>query len=95
MARINILLDDNLKKQADALFDELGLNMTTAFTIFIRQAIRYGGIPFEITVDPFYHPENMRVLEESVRDAEAGKLTVHELIDAESRVGCRTHYGQK
>ncbi len=31
--------------------------------------------------DPFYNPENMRVLAESVRDAEAGKLTVHELIE--------------
>ncbi len=83
MAQINIRLDDKLKMRADKLFDELGLNMTTAFNIFIRQVIRHGGIPFEITVDPFYRPENMRMLEQSVRDADAGKVAVHELIESQ------------
>ncbi len=82
MTQISIRLDDNLKKQADTLLNELGLNMTTAFNIFLRQVIRHGGIPFEITVDPFYNPENMRILNESIREAEAGNVTVHELIDA-------------
>ncbi len=81
MAQINIRLDDKLKTRADKLLGELGLNMTTAFNIFIRQEIRHGGIPFEITADPFYSPENMRVLEESIRDADAGKLAAHELIE--------------
>ncbi len=56
MAQINIRIDDNLKEQAEVLFEELGLNMSTAFNVFIRQSIRQGGIPFEITtqVDPFF-----------------------------------------
>ena len=37
------------KSQADALFQELGLNMTTAFNIFLRQAVREGRIPFNVT----------------------------------------------
>lgn len=81
MTQISIRLDDNLKKQADTLFDELGLNMTTAVNIFLRQVIRHGGIPFEITADPFHNPENMRVLRDSIRDADAGKVTAHELIE--------------
>ena len=83
MAQINIRIDDELKSRADSIFEELGLSMTTAFTMFIRQTIRQGGIPFEITTrtDPFYSAENMRVLHESIKKAKEGKLTVHELIE--------------
>jgi len=81
MAQVNIRIDDDLKARADNIFKELGLNMTTAFTIFIRQTIRQGGIPFEITTrkDPFYSAENMKVLRKSIQEAEEGKLTAHEL----------------
>ena len=51
MKNVNITLrvDDELKKQADALFSELGLNITTAFNIFLRQSVREQQIPFQIT----------------------------------------------
>ena len=76
MAQINIRIDDNLKEKAEILFDELGLNMSTAFNIFIRQSIRQGGIPFEITthVDPFFSESNMRTLKESLKEADEGKF---------------------
>ena len=41
-------MDENLKKQADTLFGELGLNLSTAFNIFVRQAVREQSIPFII-----------------------------------------------
>jgi DNA-damage-inducible protein J len=47
---INIRLDKNLKEQAEKLLSELGMNMTTAFNIFLRQTVREGKIPFEISV---------------------------------------------
>ncbi|MGI6090945.1 MAG: type II toxin-antitoxin system RelB/DinJ family antitoxin [Saccharofermentanales bacterium] len=47
---ISIRMDSDLKAQADVLFGELGMNLTTAFNIFVRQAIREGGIPFEISL---------------------------------------------
>ena len=40
MANVSIRMDDNLKKQAEDLFNDLGMNLTTAFTIFVKQAIR-------------------------------------------------------
>ena len=52
MAQVNIRMDDSLKNRADALFEELGLNMTTAITMFIRQAVRQGAIPFAVSVEP-------------------------------------------
>jgi len=48
---ISIRMDTELKAQAEALFSELGMSMTTAFNIFVRQALREGGIPFEVKLD--------------------------------------------
>lgn len=48
---INFKTDTFLKKQAEALFSDLGMNMTTALNIFLRQAVRENRIPFEITRD--------------------------------------------
>ena len=48
MATININVDETVKQQANELFKSLGLDMTTALNLFLRQAIHYGGIPFEI-----------------------------------------------
>ena len=77
MAQVNIRIDDDLKTRADALFEELGLNMTTAFNMFIRQTVRQGGIPFDITTkvdtDPFYSAENQAYLKQVIEDYESGK----------------------
>ena len=48
---VSIRMDADLKSQADALFGELGMNMSTAFNIFVRQAVREGRIPFEISLN--------------------------------------------
>ena len=48
MANLNIRIDDDLKKQASDLFKELGMNMTTAVTMFLQQAVTDKGLPFII-----------------------------------------------
>ncbi len=48
---ISIRMDSELKAQADALFGELGMNLSTAFNIFVRQSLREGRIPFEISLN--------------------------------------------
>ena len=48
---VSIRMDTELKAQADELFAELGMNLSTAFNIFVRQSLREGGIPFEIYTD--------------------------------------------
>ena len=83
MAQVNIRIDDNLKEQAEKLFNTLGMNFSAAVNIFVSQAVREGGIPFEITtrIDPFYSEANMKILRKSIREANEGKLTAHELIE--------------
>ena len=48
---ISIRMDADLKAQADALFSKLGMNLSTAFNIFVRQSLREGGIPFEVRLE--------------------------------------------
>ena len=45
---LNIRIDKELKKQAENLFSDLGLNMTSAITVFLKAAVDHNGIPFEI-----------------------------------------------
>jgi DNA-damage-inducible protein J len=51
VSNVSFRVDKDVKNQADRLFAELGLNMTTAFNIFLRQSIREGSIPFSVTVN--------------------------------------------
>ena len=44
-----IRIDTDTKKQAEELFDNLGMSVSTAFSIFVKQALRVRGIPFAIT----------------------------------------------
>ena len=48
---ISIRMDSEVKARADALFAELGMNLTTAFNIFVRQSLREGGIPFKVRLE--------------------------------------------
>lgn len=48
---ISIRMDSELKSAAEQLYSELGMNLSTAFNIFVRQSLREGGIPFKITMD--------------------------------------------
>ncbi len=45
---LNVRVDENLKKEAETLFADLGLNLSSAITVFLKSAVEYRGIPFEI-----------------------------------------------
>ena len=72
---ISIRMDSDLKAQADALFGELGMNLSTAFNIFVRQALREGGIPFEISLNQL--PKNEKIL---ILGNESGIITLPETV---------------
>lgn len=80
---ITIRMDEKLKKQAEILFEDMGINMTTAITMFTKAVVRQNKIPFEIAADPFYSESNMRVLEQRIADIESGKSVPkeHDLIE--------------
>jgi DNA-damage-inducible protein J len=51
MSTVNVTfrVDDELKKQADALFSDLGMSLSTAFNVFLRQSVREQQIPFAVS----------------------------------------------
>lgn len=51
MTNLNIRTDKDIKDQAEEIFNELGMSMTTAVNIFLRTSIREHGIPFELKLD--------------------------------------------
>jgi DNA-damage-inducible protein J len=51
MTNISIRTNEDVKKSAEELFESLGLNMTTAVNIFLRQALRVNGLPFSVTAN--------------------------------------------
>ena len=59
MAQINFRVDDDIKRSAERTLNDIGLNMSTAITIFLKAVVRENRIPFELTADPFYSKENM------------------------------------
>ena len=55
---MSIRLDSEVKEQAQQVFNNLGMDMTTDINIFLRQAIQYQGLPFDVRLD-----ENRKLLE--------------------------------
>ena len=80
---VNFRLDEEDKKGMEAVCRELGMSMSTAFTIFAKKMRREKRIPFDVSVDPFYSDENIAYLQKVTSEIEAGKahLQEHDLIE--------------
>ena len=78
---VTVRMEKNLKRQAETLFEDMGLNMTTAITIFAKAVVRQGKIPFEIAADPFWNEANQTHLKESVAALNAGKGLIEKTMD--------------
>ena len=80
---VNFRMDEELKQNMEQTCQELGMNMTTAFTIFAKKMTREKRIPFEVSVDPFYSDSNMNYLKKVISEIDSGKakLREHELIE--------------
>ena len=64
-ANFNMRIDARLKQEAESIFDELGLNMSTAITIFLKQVVQRNGLPFEVKLK-IPNAETRQVLEDSL-----------------------------
>lgn len=73
---ISVRMDDGLKRDFDAVCNELGLTMTTAITILAKKMTREKRLPFEVSLDPFYSESNMNALRESIEQMQQGKTVI-------------------
>ena len=80
---VNFRMDVAMKAELEELCQELGMNMTTAFTIFAKKMIRERRIPFDVSVDPFYSKSNMEHLKRGIEALNAGKGVEHDIREAD------------
>jgi DNA-damage-inducible protein J len=83
-AMVNFRIDEELKKSMESVCRDMGMSVTTAFTIFAVRVSKDRRIPFEITADPdpFYSEMNIERLRKAAADARAGRnMMEHELIE--------------
>ena len=78
---INVNVDVNIKKQANAILNDLGLNMSTAINMFLAQIIKQDGIPFEVK-----NPRPTRELIKALKEADdivSGKIDSKRYYDVD------------
>ena len=80
---VNFRMDADDKKGMEEVCQELGMSMSTAFTIFAKKMRRERRIPFEVSVDPFYSDANMAYLARITSEIDSGKaqLVTNALVE--------------
>jgi DNA-damage-inducible protein J len=88
MTSVTINIDDDVKKEAEAVFSKLGYNISSAVNAFFRQAIREQAIPFEVNTDSkydeYFNEYNMKILKESIAQAKAGNIIIKTMAELEA-----------
>lgn len=59
----SVRMDSDIKRQCESLYNELGMNLTTAINVFLRQSIRVGGFPFDVKLEQPNRETMMAMLE--------------------------------
>ena len=82
---VNFRMDPDLKRSMEEVCDDMGLSMTTAYTMIANKVSRDHRIPYEASADPFYSESNINHLRQIVHDIDTGKakLTEHDLIEVD------------
>ena len=82
-AMVNFRIDAALKRDMENTCHELGMSLTTAFTIFAKKVSREKRIPFDVSIDPFYSESNMNHLRRGVAALDANEGVEHDIIEAD------------
>ena len=82
MVNVQIRIDDNLKTQAQAVANSMGLDLASAVRMFLTQMVKENKLPFQPTGDPFYSAKNQARLTKAIEDLNNGaNCSAHELIE--------------
>ena len=74
MATMSIHIDDSLKEQFSRFCENVGMSVSTAFTLYAKIVVHEQAIPFQIKYDdPFYSKENLAELKESIAQDKADR----------------------
>ena len=79
-AAIAFRMDEELKNQLEVTLNEIGLPMSSAFTVFAKAVVRTGAIPFDLVADPFYWAENQKELVRRIEEKESGRSKARQVV---------------
>ena len=86
MAQTNltIRIDEDIKRDAEIVFERIGLTMSAAINVFFRQAVRTQAIPFELKAyDDYFNAYNMKRILHSIEQAKSGQVITKTFADLE------------
>lgn len=83
-AMLSVRLDSDDKKSFEEFCEQTGMNVSLAINMFIKNVLMEQKLPFEVKADPFYSRANMQRLKKAVSDIDAGRMTEHELLEADN-----------
>jgi DNA-damage-inducible protein J len=79
---IHVRIDEETKKQAQQILNDMGLDLSTAVNMFIKQVVCNRSFPFLPTTDPFFSENNIAHLISVKADADTGRnMVVHDLLE--------------
>ena len=76
MSTVTVRVDEQTKQTASDVLANLGLDVSTAVRMFLRQVVIRGHMPIELLQDPFYSESNMAALRESIAQIDRGEVVV-------------------
>ena len=84
-AQVSFRIDEEVKRNAENILDDLGLTMSAAITVFLKKVGREHRIPFELYADPFYSESNLHYLERKKQEIDEGRAHIaeHDLIEVD------------
>ena len=81
-ANVNVRTDATLKAQAQQVFESIGLDMSTAVNLFLKQTVKANNLPFVIGIPYVSHNEKFTAKRVSRRGVWKGKYTLPKDFDA-------------
>ena len=78
--QVSFRINSEDKEKVTKIYESWGMNLSTAFNVFVKKSISDGGLPFEVK-DPFYSKENIEELEKRIKQVEKGDIQEHQLLD--------------
>ena len=77
---IGFRIEEDLRRDFERVIDDLGLSITSAFTVFAKAVVKSNTIPIDLIVDPFYRKENQDELERRIDLFETGKTQGKQMV---------------
>ena len=86
MTTVSLRMEKKMKKELDAMCEEMGMNLTTFFMIYAKRALRDRKIPFEIVAPDatFYSEKNQEAIKESQKQIAEGKIVIKTMEELEA-----------